>query len=156
MAYAIANGIFGSIDANRGDAQNGWDTDQFPNGVQEATLVLYEILRAGGFTTGGFNFDAKLRRQSVAREDLFHGHIGGMDTLARGLLNAAALLESGELSTRLTERYAGWDADLGQRILAGGESLDSLAGAVRNADAPLAPVSGRQELLENLVSRFVR
>jgi len=156
VAYAIAHGLFGSIDANRGDAQNGWDTDQFPNSVQESTLVLYEILRAGGFTTGGFNFDAKLRRQSVAREDLFHGHIGGMDTLARGLLNAAALLESGELSTRLTERYAGWDAHLGQRILGGGESLDSLADRVRNAKAPLAPVSGRQELLENVVSRFVR
>lgn len=156
VAYAIANGIFGSIDANRGDAQNGWDTDQFPNSVQEATLVLYEILRAGGFTTGGFNFDAKLRRQSVAREDLFHGHIGGMDTLARGLLNAAALLESGELATRLTERYAGWEGDLGRRILGGDESLESLAGAVRDMDAPLAPVSGRQELLENVVSRFVR
>lgn len=156
VAYAIAHGIFGSIDANRGDPQNGWDTDQFPNSVQESTLVLYEILRAGGFTTGGFNFDAKLRRQSVAREDLFHGHIGGMDTLARGLLNAAALLESGELSTPLAERYAGWDAALGQRILGGGESLDSLADRVRVAKAPGAPVSGRQELLENVVSRFVR
>ena len=101
VAYAIAHGIFGSVDANRGDAQNGWDTDQYPNNVEESTLVLYEILKAGGLGTGGFNFDAKMRRQSVARDDLFYGHIGGMDTLARGLLNAAELLASGELSDRV-------------------------------------------------------
>lgn len=156
VAYAIANDIFGSVDANRGDPQNGWDTDQFPNSVQEATLVLYEILRAGGFATGGFNFDAKLRRQSVAREDLFYGHIGGMDALARGLVNAAALLESGELSDHVAERYRGWDRGLGQRILAGGESFDSLATRIRATDPDLSPTSGRQELLENIVSRFVR
>ncbi|MYD86544.1 MAG: xylose isomerase, partial [Acidobacteria bacterium] len=125
VAYAIAHGIFGSVDANRGDAQNGWDTDQYPNNVEESTLVLYEILKAGGLGTGGFNFDAKMRRQSVARDDLFYGHIGGMDTLARGLLNAAELLASGELSDRVAERYAGWDSGVGKRILDGGESLDS-------------------------------
>ena len=108
VAYAIAHGIFGSVDANRGDAQNGWDTDQFPNGIEEATLVLREILGAGGLGSGGFNFDAKLRRQSMAREDLFHGHIGGMDTLARGLVNAAALIEGGELESNVADRYAGW------------------------------------------------
>ena len=80
VAYSVANGIFGSIDANRGDYQNGWDTDQFPNSVDELSLALYEILRSGGFTTGGFNFDTKLRRQSMDRTDLFHGHIGGIDT----------------------------------------------------------------------------
>ena len=156
IAYAIANGIFGSVDANRGDPQNGWDTDQFPNSVQESTLALYEILRAGGFTTGGFNFDAKLRRQSVAREDLFHGHIGGMDTLARGLLNAAALLESGELAEHVVKRYSGWEGRLGTSILGGRESLDSLAARVREAEPVLPVVSGRQELLENIVSRFAR
>ena len=156
VAYAIAHGIFGSVDANRGDAQNGWDTDQYPTNVEEATLVLYEILRAGGFGSGGFNFDAKLRRQSVAREDLFYGHIGGMDTLARGLLNAAALLESEELSGHVAQRYAGWDGGLGERILAGDESFDSLASRVRASNPDLAPVSGRQELLENVVARFVR
>ena len=156
IAYAIANGIFGSVDANRGDPQNGWDTDQFPNSVQESTLALYEILRAGGFTTGGFNFDAKLRRQSVAREDLFHGHIGGMDTLARGLLNAAALLESGELAEHVVKRYSGWEGRLGTSILDGRESLDSLAARVREAEPVLPVVSGRQELLENIVSRFAR
>lgn len=156
VAYAIANGIFGSVDANRGDAQNGWDTDQFPTSVEEATLVLYEILRSGGFTTGGFNFDAKLRRASVAREDLFYGHVGGMDTLARGLLNATALLESEELSRPMAERYAGWNSGLGDRIRAGEEDLESLAKRVRTANPALPPVSGRQELLENVVARFVR
>lgn len=156
VAYAIAHGIFGSVDANRGDAQNGWDTDQYPNNVEESTLVLYEILKAGGLGTGGFNFDAKMRRQSVARDDLFYGHIGGMDTLARGLLNAAELLASGELSDRVAERYAGWDSGVGKRILDGGESLDSLRAYTHSAAPDLAPVSGRQELLENIVSRFAR
>ncbi|MEL7210707.1 MAG: xylose isomerase, partial [Actinomycetota bacterium] len=96
VASAVALGVLGSVDANRGDPQNGWDTDQFPNSVEELTLALYEILRDGGFTTGGFNFDTKLRRQSTDPADLFHGHIGGMDTLARALLAAAALVESGE------------------------------------------------------------
>ena len=96
VAYAVANGILGSIDANRGDPQNGWDTDQFPNSVEDLALPLYEILRGGGFTTGGFNFDAKLRRQSSARTDLFHAHIGGIDTLARALLVAAELLENAD------------------------------------------------------------
>ena len=84
LAYAIANDLLGSVDANRGDPQNGWDTDQFPNSVEETTLALYEILRGSGLGAGGFNFDAKLRRQSVSRDDLFHGHIGGLDTLAQG------------------------------------------------------------------------
>ena len=156
VAYAIAHGIFGSVDANRGDAQNGWDTDQFPNGIEEATLVLREILNAGGLGTGGFNFDAKLRRQSMAREDLFHGHIGGMDTLARGLVNAAALIEGGELEGNVAHRYAGWDGELGQSILGGAESLTSLSEHAREGKADLTPVSGRQELLENVVSRYVR
>jgi len=94
VASAIAAGVLGSIDANRGDAQNGWDTDQFPNSVEDMSLVLYEILRAGGIGAGGFNFDTKLRRQSMARDDLFHGHIGAIDTLARALLVAASLVES--------------------------------------------------------------
>ena len=95
VAYAVDNGIFGSIDANRGDPQNGWDTDQFPNSIEEMSLALYEILRGGGFTTGGMNFDSKLRRQSLARDDLFHGHVGGMDVLALSLLVAARMVEEG-------------------------------------------------------------
>ena len=118
--------------------------------------MLYEILRAGGLGSGGFNFDAKLRRQSVAREDLFYGHIGGMDTLARGLLNAAALIESGELAEHVTNRYSGWDDAFGQRILNGELDFQDLAGHVHKANLDLSPASGRQELLENIVSRFVR
>ncbi len=100
VAYAMAHGMFGSIDANRGDYQNGWDTDQFPNSVDELSLAVYEILRGGGFTSGGFNFDTKLRRQSMDRTDLFHAHIGGIDTLARSLLVAAG-------SSRATSPSAG-------------------------------------------------
>ena len=125
VAYAVANGLLGSIDANRGDYQNGWDTDQFPNSVEELSLAVYEILRGGGFTTGGFNFDAKLRRQSMARDDLFHAHIGGIDTLARSLLVAAEMLEAGRLESLREARYAGWDGALGTEILGG--SLESLA-----------------------------
>ena len=156
VAYAIAHGIFGSVDANRGDPQNGWDTDQYPNSVEEATLVLYEILRAGGFASGGFNFDAKLRRQSVAREDLFYGHIGGMDTLARGLLNAAALLQSGALTKHVEDRYSGWNDVFGQSILDGQMDFGTLSGHAHTMNLDLSPASGRQELLENVVSRFVR
>jgi len=155
VAYAVANGIFGSIDANRGDYQNGWDTDQFPNSVDELSLVLYEILRGGGFATGGFNFDTKLRRQSIDRTDLFHGHIGGIDTLARALLVAADLVEQETLSGTLDERYAGWSADLGKQILEGNETLDSLEGQVLSGAIEPKPVSGRQELLENRVNRVI-
>ena len=155
IAFAIAHDIFGSVDANRGDPQNGWDTDQFPNSTAEWSLVLYEILKAGGFSTGGLNFDAKLRRQSVNREDLFYGHIGGMDTIAHGLLNAAALIEDGVLSDALATRYAGWESELGQRILAPNSSLIELAELARERKSSLQPTSGNQELLENTVARYV-
>lgn len=155
VAYAVAHGIFGSIDANRGDYQNGWDTDQFPNSVDELSLVLYEILRGGGFTTGGFNFDTKLRRQSLDRADLFHGHIGGIDTLARALLVAADMLEQETLAAPLAERYAGWERPLGRGILDGGESLVSLEEKVMAGEIDPTPVSGRQELLENRVNRVI-
>ncbi len=147
--------MLGSIDANRGDAQNGWDTDQFPNSVEEMSLVLYEILRAGGLGSGGFNFDTKLRRQSIARNDLFHGHIGAIDTLARALLVAASLLESDELERHRRERYAGWDAALGASILGGNASLPDLHRLVIDGGLDPEAVSGRQELLENLVNRHI-
>ncbi|MEA2607715.1 MAG: xylose isomerase, partial [Chloroflexota bacterium] len=152
---AIAGGLFGSIDANRGDAQNGWDTDQFPNSVDELSLALYEIVRSGGFTSGGFNFDTKLRRQSMSRDDLFHAHIGGIDTLARSLLVAAALIEDGELERLRTERYAGWSDELGRSILSGTVALDALADRVHVGDIDPSPVSGRQELLENIINRAI-
>ncbi|HTN88797.1 MAG TPA: xylose isomerase, partial [Sorangium sp.] len=130
MQVAADAGMLGSIDANRGDYQNGWDTDQFPNSVDELSLAVYEILRGGGFTTGGFNFDAKLRRQSIHRSDLFHAHIGGIDTLARALLVAADLVEKGTLSREIEARYAGWSGPLGASILDGTESLESLEAKV--------------------------
>ena len=155
VAFAITHGVFGSIDANRGDYQNGWDTDQFPNSVDELSLVVYEILRAGGFTTGGFNFDTKLRRQSLAREDLFHGHIGGIDTLARSLLVAAAMIEDGTLERLRAERYAGWGESLGRSILAGKVPMEVLATGVFAGDIDPRPVSGGQERLENLVNQRI-
>jgi xylose isomerase len=155
IAYAVGNGIFGSIDANRGDYQNQWDTDQFPNSVDELALALYEILKGGGFTTGGFNFDAKLRRQSLERIDLFHGHIGGTDTLARALLVAADMIEAGTLDQLREERYAGWGDGLGAEILDGQVTLEALAERVAAGGIDPAPVSGRQELLENVVNRHI-
>jgi xylose isomerase len=153
VAYAVDNGIFGSIDANRGDPQNGWDTDQFPNSVEEMSLALYEVLRGGGFTTGGLNFDTKLRRQSLDRADLFHGHVGAMDTMAQSLLVAARLLEDGELERIRDRRYAGWSDGLGAEILGGQHSLADLEQRVADGGLDPRPVSGGQEQLENLVNR---
>jgi xylose isomerase len=151
IATATAHGILGSVDANRGDPQNGWDTDQFPNSVEEMTPALYEILRAGGLGSGGFNFDAKLRRQSLAPEDLFHAHIGGADTLARALLAAARLLEDGRLARAVEARYAGWRDAFGREILEGKQSLESLWQRALARPTSPAPVSGGQERLENRV-----
>ncbi|MFH1104513.1 MAG: xylose isomerase [Actinomycetota bacterium] len=153
VAYAVDNGIFGSIDANRGDPQNGWDTDQFPNSVEEMSLAMYEILRGGGFTTGGFNFDTKLRRQSIDRDDLFHAHVGAVDTLAQSLLVAARLVDEGVLEAARHERYAGWDGPLGASIMDGSLSLRDLEERVVSGASDPHPVSGRQEQLENLVNR---
>jgi len=155
VAYSLANGLFGSIDMNRGDSLLGWDTDQFPNDVAEIALVMATILKGGGFTTGGMNFDAKLRRQSIDPEDLFHAHIGGMDTLARGLLIAERLLQDGLLDRALEDRYAGWRGPLGERILGGNASLADLSDIVLNENIDPKPRSGRQEALENLVNRYL-
>lgn len=154
IAMARALGIFGSIDANRGDPQNGWDTDQFPNSVEELTLALIEILRAGGFTTGGFNFDAKVRRQSIDAVDLFHGHIGGIDVVAHALLRAAAIIENGRLDAFRKQRYAGWQGELGRTIHAPGTSLAAVADLAIQRNLSPKPRSGRQEWLENLLNRF--
>jgi xylose isomerase len=155
VAFAAANGILGSIDANRGDPQNGWDTDQFPNSVDDLVMPMYEILRNGGLGSGGFNFDAKLRRQSTDRSDLFHAHVGGLDTLARSLLAAASLVEDGSLQELREARYAGWSSDLGGAILDGGESLASLEARVASGEIAPVRASGHQEMLENLVNRHV-
>ncbi|MFQ5514506.1 MAG: xylose isomerase [Myxococcota bacterium] len=155
LAYAIANDLFGSVDINRGDPQLGWDTDQFPNSAEETAWTLYTILRAGGIGQGGFNFDAKLRRQSVAPADLLHAHIGGLDTLARGLLAAASMIEDGALAAELESRYSRWEGELGKAILCGERSLEALASFVRENAIEPAPVSGGQERLENLVNRYL-
>lgn len=155
IATAAALGIFGSLDINRGDPQLGWDTDQFPNNVPETAIALYHVLQAGGFTTGGCNFDAKIRRQSIDPVDLLHGHVGAMDVLARGLLDAEKLILDGRLAGELERRYSGWQAPLGQDILNGRIDLDGLAGHVLQRNQDVAPVSGRQEYLENLVNRIL-
>jgi xylose isomerase len=155
VAYAVDHGIFGSIDANRGDPQNGWDTDQFPNSVEDLAPVLFEILSAGGLATGGFNFDTKLRRQSLDRTDLFHAHIGGIDTLAQALLAAQALIDDGVLGRARDSRYAAWDGELGRRIMDPATDLASLADQALDDALDPAPVSGRQELLENRVNAIL-
>jgi xylose isomerase len=154
IALAAALGIFGSIDINRGDYLTGWDTDQFAMNVPEMTLALYEMLKAGGFTTGGLAFDAKIRRQSLDPDDLLYAHLGSMDAIARGLLNAAALFEDGFLKQYVSERYANWDGDLGRSILTGQRSLDDLAAYVHEHNLEPQPRSGRQEYLETLVNRL--
>ncbi len=153
IALAASLGIFGSIDMNRNDYQSGWDTDQFPNNTPEVALAYYEILRAGGFTTGGTNFDAKLRRQSLDAEDLILAHAGAMDVCARGLKAAAAMLEDGKLEAARAARYAGWDTPEAQAMLH--SNLDRIAEDVLNHDVNPNPRSGRQERLENLVNRYL-
>ena len=153
IAMANALGVFGSIDINRGDPQNGWDTDQFPNDVAGLTVALYHLLKGGGFDRGGFNFDAKVRRQSIDAVDLVHAHVGGVDTLARALLAAAALIEDGALDRFVSERYAGWDGAEGRAILRGDRALAELADDTLARGSDPRPRSGRQEYLENLVNR---
>jgi xylose isomerase len=155
LHLAGALGIFGSIDMNRNDYQSGWDTDQFPNNVPEMALAYYQVLRNGGFTTGGTNFDAKLRRQSLDPEDLLIAHIGGMDCCARGLKAAAKMVEDKTLSGFVDERYAGWNGEEGRKLLAGDVPLDEIAKLVENRDVNPKPRSGRQEYLENVVNRYV-
>jgi xylose isomerase len=155
VASAIALGAFGSVDVNRGDYQNGWDTDQFANSVDELALALHEILAAGGFVNGGFNFDAKLRRQSISRTDLFHAHIAGIDTLAQALLAAADLVAHRTLTAPRADRYQGWSGELGSAILSGSLSLTDLEGKVAGGQIDPRPRSGQQELLEGLVNRRV-
>ncbi|MTI03232.1 xylose isomerase [Roseibium sp. RKSG952] len=153
IAVAAAEGMLGSIDMNRNDYQSGWDTDQFPNNTPEVALAYYYILKAGGFTTGGTNFDAKIRRQSIDAVDLAAAHIGGMDICARGLKAAAAMIEDGGLENALSQRYSGWKSPKAESML--GSSLDEISARVLNEGINPEPQSGRQEILENYVNRFV-
>jgi xylose isomerase len=132
-----------------------WDTDQFPNSIAETALALYLIMQAGGFSTGGLNFDSKVRRQSIDPQDMFYGHVGAMDVAARALLVAEQMLKDGKLAAHVDARYAGWTAPLGQQIMHGGLGLDTLAEQVLAANRDTAPASGRQEYLENLLNSYL-
>ena len=154
IAMADALGIFGSIDINRGDPQNGWDTDQFHNDPLDMTLAMYRILKAGGFTTGGFNFDAKVRRQSIDPADMFYGHVGGLDLLARTLLSAAALIENGGIDKFVQQRYAKWDGESGQedprRGCFAGVDLRCRGGREHQSQAAVGPPGNAREPGESL------
>lgn len=154
LRVAIAANALGSIDANRGDELLGWDTDQFPTDIYQTTEVMLEVLKMGGFTTGGLNFDAKRRRESHHPDDLFYAHIGGMDAFARGLKIAAAIVEDGRLDEFVKQRYASFDSGIGAKIESGEVSLESLT-AHALAQGELQIPSGRQEMLENLVNDFI-
>ena len=155
IASSIDMGLFGSIDMNRGDMQCQWDTDQFPNSIPETALVMYQIMQAGGFVTGGVNFDSKVRRQSIDPEDMFYGHIGGMDVTARALLIAEKMIRDGRFEKARQDRYAGWNSSFGGDVMAGKMGLDAVAARVLQNNTDTRPVSGRQENLENLLNSFI-
>jgi xylose isomerase len=155
IALAHALGIFGSIDMNRGDEQSGWDTDQFPNNLPQMALAMYHIIKGGGFTSGGLNFDAKVRRQSIDPDDLVFAHAEAMDLCARALLIAEKMIDDGKLAKAVDDRYAGWKGKMGRDILAGKMSLAKLAAHVEKTDLEPQPRSGGQERLEGLVNRYI-
>jgi len=155
MDTAGSQGMLGSIDANTGDELLGWDTDQFPTNVYLTTQCMLMLLKYGGFKSGGVNFDAKVRRESFEPIDLFHAHIGGMDAFAAGLKIAAAIRADGELARLLSERYASWDSGVGAAIEKGEHSLKTLEAYMLEKGEADANTSGRQEMLENLINRYV-
>jgi xylose isomerase len=156
LAYAAANGVLGSVDANRGDPLLGWDTDQFPTDLYLTAQSMLIILAAGGLGAGGLNFDAKVRRESFEPMDLFHAHVGSMDAFAQGLKIAAAIRKDGLLADIVKTRYATWDTGVGAEIEAGKHDLASLeAYMLKKGDAD-ANVSGRQEMIENILNRYIR
>lgn len=151
LRISAINGMLGSIDANQGDMLLGWDTDEFPFDAYDATLCMYEVLKNGGLT-GGFNFDAKNRRPSNTKEDMFYGYILGMDTFALGLIKAAKLIENGTLETFLKEKYRSFESELGQKIRSGKATLEELAALASEKKTCAVPASGHQELLESAVN----
>ena len=155
LEYAGSQGFLGSMDANTGDLLLGWDTDQFPTDIYLTTKCMLAILKHGGLTPGGVNFDAKVRRESHEPIDLFHAHIGGMDAFARGLKIAAAIRADGRLDTFVKDRYSSWDHGVGQEIENGQASLDSLEAYMLGKGEASPNDSGRQEYLENLINEFV-
>lgn len=154
LQVAADAGLLGSIDANRGDYQNGWDTDQFPNNLYELTEAMLVILEAGGLKGGGVNFDAKTRRNSTDLEDIFYAHIGGMDAFARALLIAQAILVDGEYTSMKKARYASFDTGKGKQFEQGKLDLSALSSLAHKNGEP-EQISGRQEYLENLINRFI-
>jgi xylose isomerase len=147
---------FGSIDINRGDPQNGWDTDQFPNSVEELSSIIYTILTHGGFKNGGFNFDVKLRRQSFLLEDILYGHVSGIDVLAKSLLVAEKMIKVGILEELKNKRYKRWSDSFGLDITKGTHSLDSLEKYVKNKTiSSVKSESGREEMLEKIITNFI-
>ncbi|NLH16605.1 MAG: xylose isomerase [Phycisphaerae bacterium] len=155
LEFAAANGILGSVDANRGDLLLGWDTDQFPTDLYDCTFSMLTILNMGGFTTGGLNFDAHVARESFEPVDLFHAHIGGMDTFARGLKAAAAIRRDGVLKNFVTERYASWDSGIGADIEKGKVGFKELSAYMLKKGEATANKSGRVEMLENLINEYL-
>lgn len=155
LAVAVDNGMLGSIDANRGDAQNGWDTDQFPIDNYELTQAMMQVIRNGGLGNGGSNFDAKLRRNSTDPEDIFIAHISGMDAMARALLNAAAILEESELPSMLKERYASFDSGIGKDFEDGKLSLEQIYEYGKKVEEPKV-TSGKQEKYETIVALYTK
>lgn len=155
LETAGSAGVLGSIDANTGDMLLGWDTDQFPTDIYLTTTCMYSVLKYGGFTTGGVNFDAKVRRESFEPIDLFHAHIGGMDAFARGLKIAHAMLQDGKLQQLVEERYSSWDSGLGAEIEAGKHDFKSLERIMLEKGDAAPNRSGRQEMIENLINTYV-
>ncbi|MDR0951561.1 MAG: xylose isomerase [Oscillospiraceae bacterium] len=155
LRISAINGMLGSVDANTGDAQLGWDTDEFPYSVYDTTMAMYEILKAGGLKHGGLNFDAKNRRPSYTYEDMFEGFILGMDTFALGLIKAAALIEDGRLDEFVKDRYSSYTTGIGAKIRSGETTLVELAAKAAELKTPALPGSGRQERLESIVNQVL-
>ena len=155
LTVAAKHGMLGSVDANRGDYQNGWDTDQFPMNIQETTEAMLVILRSGGLQGGGVNFDAKLRRNSTDQEDLFLAHIGGADTFARALLIADRILNESEIPELLKKRYSSFDSGKGKDFENGKLKLEDLY-AISKSKKSYKLISGKQELIENIIFNYIK
>lgn len=155
LEVAAAAGALGSIDANMGDVLLGWDTDQFPTDIYLTTFTMLSLLKTGGFTTGGLNFDAKVRRESIDIEDLFYAHIVGMDTFARGLKVAAQIRADGRMAEFIKQRYSTWDTGIGKDIESGKADFTTLEKYILKKDQITPNVSGRQELLEGIINEFI-
>jgi xylose isomerase len=155
LEYASIQGVLGSIDANTGDLLLGWDTDQFPTDIYLTTQIMLVLMKQGGLHSGGTNFDAKVRRESIDPIDLFHAHVGGMDAFARGLKIAAAIRADGVLNDFVRQRYSTYDSGMGRRIEAGSVTLNELDTYIQESTSLTANTSGRQEMLENLINRYI-